>query len=222
MASISKDLLRKILVKYAGVPNKDAVLVANELDEMRKYDTAVALLADLANVAAGTMAYAIDTGAVYLRSTAAFALVSGGSAEAAEAYLQTKVAIPATEIKTLAATPKTLVAAVSGKVIILHGYTLELVAGTQVLAAGVGDDLLIKYVDGSGLAASPSIETTGFIDQATNTYLSNAALAIAAGTIAQVVNTPLVLHNIASEITGNIADDAILNVWPRYSLLTAA
>lgn len=72
MASISDSTLRRILVQYANVPNKDAVLAANELDEIRIYDTEAALLADLANVRVGNLAYAIDTEALHLRAASAF------------------------------------------------------------------------------------------------------------------------------------------------------
>ncbi|KKM13770.1 hypothetical protein LCGC14_1712800, partial [marine sediment metagenome] len=35
-ASISVNLLRELLIKYAGVPAKEAILVGDELDELRE------------------------------------------------------------------------------------------------------------------------------------------------------------------------------------------
>lgn len=219
MASVSNDLLRSILIKYAGVPSKEAILVANELDELRQYDTEAALLADLANVRVGSFAYAIDTDAVYLRGASAFTLVASPQADAS-AFQQAQTMIPATEIKALAATQKTLVPAVAGKVNVLHDLAFQLDAGSEVLAAGAGDDLIVNYVDAAGVAATGSIETTGFLDQAADTFQIVKGVAIPAGTIAQLVNTPLVLDNTGVEFTGNASDDAQLIVWTRYSQIT--
>ncbi len=221
MASISNDLLRKILIKYAGVPSKEAVLVANEMDELRQYDTAAALLADVANVRVGSFAYAIDTEAVYLKGATAFVQVAGPSSDA-DAFLQTKVSLAAADIKALAATQFELVAAVAGKMIVLHDLVLELEAGSEVLTEST-DNMIVNYVDDSGVAATAAIEATGFIDQAANTMAVIKGVAVPAGTVAQVVNTPLVLDNTGDgEYAGNASDDAILHVTCRYSLITVS
>lgn len=221
MASISNDLLRKLLIKYAGVPNQEAILAADEMDELRQYATAAALLADLANVRVGSFAYAIDTGAVYLRSTSAFILtsdpVSGG-----EAFLQRKTTLDATEIKNMAATQPDLVPAVAGKLAVVHDAVFELVAGSEVLTES-DDNMVIKYVDAAGVAASGTIEATGFIDQLTNQFALTKGIDIALGSVAQLVNTALVLDNTGDgEYAGNASDDATMEVWCRYSLLTVS
>lgn len=58
-----------------------------------------------------------------------------------------------------------------------------------------GDNLVIGYVDESGVAASQVIECTGFIDQTADTF-TNAMPAInVIGTTAEKINVPLVIYN---------------------------
>jgi len=127
-----------------------------------------------------------------------------------------KVTMTAAEIKALAAAPKELVAAPgANKILELIGLTLRLKAGSEVLAAGAGDDLTVKYTDDSGVAATGAIETTGFIDQSGDMNLTVVPIA-ALGTDAQLVNQALVLDNIGVEITGNASDDAVLEAYVSY------
>lgn len=127
------------------------------------------------------------------------------------------VTLDATAIKALRASPATLVPAQgAGSVVKLMGAQLKLVAGTNVLSESA-DNLAIKYEDGSGTAVSQTIETTGFIDQAADTYTTSEAKidVIAAATDAE--NLPLVLHNTGDgEFAGNAADDAQLVVRTYY------
>lgn len=128
-----------------------------------------------------------------------------------------KVTMTAAEVKALAAAPKELVAAPGANLILeLIGLTLRLVhGGTNDFVAGAGDDLTVKYTDDSGVAATGAIETTGFIDQSGNMNLTVVPIA-ALGTDAQLVNQPLVLDNIGVEITGNAADDNVLEAYVSY------
>lgn len=136
--------------------------------------------------------------------------------------ITTKVTVSATEIKALAATPKTLVAAEgAGTLLELVSATLRLVSGSEALAEdGGGSNLGIKYTDGSGTQVSEAIEMTGFITEASNatTFAKPAATApIDTGDTA--LNAALVLHNIgAGEITGNASDDAELEVYVSYKV----
>lgn len=221
MASYTTDLLRSLLIKYAGVPNQEAVALNLEYDEIRKYATEAALLADVANVVAGTICYAIDTQAYFVRGTSAFVALSDAQSDA-RSYLLTKVSLTNAEIKALAASPKTLIAAPgAGKALLLHDAFFKLDhGGTNDFTVGGGDDLAIKYVDDSGLAATGTIETTGWIDSSADAYQLVKGAAVAVATAAQCVNVPLVLDNVGSEIAGNAGNDNTLDVWLRYSIVT--
>ncbi len=146
--------------------------------------------------------------------------MKSSSVERDNAFLQRLITISATEIKTLAATQKTLVPAAPGKMIALHDTVFQFVAGSEPLVAKLGDDLIINYVDADGVAATGSIETDGFLDQAMDLFRLVKSAAISNGTVEQLVNTPLVLGNVGVEFTGNASNDAWLLVWARYSLLT--
>lgn len=161
---ISISLLRKILTKYGGIPNREAVLVGDEF--IRKL----------------------------------------------------KTTLTATEIKALATTQKELVPAVSGKIIVLHEAIIEIEAGSEALTE-TDDNMIINYVDDSGLAATGAIESTGLIDQTTNRHAIIKGIGVPVGTIAQLVNTPLVLDNTGDNFAGNASDDAVMNVWCHYSLI---
>jgi hypothetical protein len=106
-----------------------------------------------------------------------------------------EVAIAAAAVATLRASPVTLVAAPGA------GYAWELVGGlvlmdyTAPAYTETADNLAVKYVDGSGLAASQTIEMTGFIDQAGDMVTNILPKVDLIGTKAQVENTALVLHN---------------------------
>ncbi len=133
-----------------------------------------------------------------------------------------KVTILAPAIKLMRAAPPTLVGAQPNAVLELISLYLRLVVGSEVLAE-TADNLAVKYVDGSGVAATAAIEMTGFIDQVANVNTKGVPLADVILTDAQGVNTPLVLHNIGDgEFTGNASDDAILEAfvsWKKHSLV---
>lgn len=145
---------------------------------------------------------------------AAFALVE---------VVTSKMSLTVAQIKALRATPVSLVAAPgAGKVLQFMSALLKLTAGTEVLAEDVGgSNLRVKYTNGSGVAVSDIIEATGFIDQLADTYTSTVPVkdAIVAATGAE--NQALVLHNIgAGEIVGNASDDAAMDVYVSYKVLT--
>ena len=130
-----------------------------------------------------------------------------------------KVTIPATAIKTLAASPVELAPAEgAGTMLEFVSASLRLVSGSEVLTEA-GYNLQVKYTDDTGVAVSEVIETTGFIDAAANARTNaRAALdAIVAGDAA--INAPLVLDNIgAAEFGGNASDDAVLEVYVSYKV----
>jgi hypothetical protein len=131
------------------------------------------------------------------------------------------VTILAPAIKTLRATPVVLVPAQgAGSVVKLVGAQLKLVAGTNVLSE-TADNLAIRYLNTTGVLASQAIETTGFIDQAVNTYTTAEPKIDVIGAFTTVQNHALLLHNTGDgEFAGNAANDAQLVVRTYYLVHT--
>lgn len=133
---------------------------------------------------------------------------------------QATVTLTASEVKALATTPITLVAApAAGKALSFQGAHFKLVYGSEVFAES-GDNLGIKYTDASGVQVSSTIEMTGFIDQSADTYTcgipANDVIVAATGAEAQA----LVLDNLGSNFTGNASNDSTLVVTVLYNVLT--
>lgn len=114
-----------------------------------------------------------------------------------------EVSISAAAVATLRATPVSLVAAPGA------GKVLEFVSAVFLLdytAPGfteTADNLAVKYENGSGAAASQTVECTGFIDQTADTITVGLAKndAIVAKTGCE--NKALVLHNTGDGEFGN-------------------
>ena len=103
-----------------------------------------------------------------------------------------QVVIPITNAEMLAirATPKALVAAPgAGKVLEFISCVLSSLASGGAYTETT-DNLAVRYTNGSGALASSFIETTGVIDQTTQTYSMAPAIACI-----PVPNAALVLHN---------------------------
>lgn len=133
---------------------------------------------------------------------------------------QAEVTLTATQVKALATTPITLVAAPgAGKVIHFLGAQLKLDYGGSNAFSEAGDNLGIKYTDASGVQVCTTIECTGFIDQTADTYTNAvpSADAIVAATGAE--NQALVLDNLGSNFAGNAADDNTLVVSVLYRVV---
>jgi len=123
-----------------------------------------------------------------------------------------EVTVSSAELLALRATPKTLVAAPgAGSVLEFHSAVLFLDYGTAQYTE-TADNLAVKYTDGSGAAASETIEATGFIDSAADDMTT----AIAVKDVAAVANAALVLHNAGD---GEYATgDSTMRVRVRYSV----
>lgn len=112
----------------------------------------------------------------------------------------TEVTVSTAEVLALNATPKTLVAAPgAGKLLVFMGAIIALDYNSAAYAGiAAGEDLAIKYTDGSGVIASTTLETTGFLDQTSDQIRTIRPLAT---DITPVANAPLVLHLLTGEIT---------------------
>jgi len=130
-----------------------------------------------------------------------------------------EVSVTNAQIKALRATPKTLVAAPgASKVIEFVSAIIILKAGANVLTESTAN-LAVKYTDGSGTQISETVESTGFIDQATDTLTTVRVKQDGIVATAQFANSPLVLHNLgAGEFAGNAAADATLRVKVAYRI----
>lgn len=125
------------------------------------------------------------------------------------------VQLSATELKALAGTNIELVPATEageGYAIVPVAVNVNLTAGTEVLAED-GDNLALKYSASTELL---EIETTGFIDQATD---QNRYQGVPETVMTPEENLAIDLDNNGSEFTGNASDDATLDVRVYYKIV---
>lgn len=141
-------------------------------------------------------------------------LHAAGDSDASPLY-SADVTLTANQVKALNGTPIQLVAAPgAGNILLFEFAQLWLdYATTAYDGIAAGEDLSIKYTDGSG-AEVAQIEATGFLDgTADETRYVKAASAAA---VQPVANAALVLHM----LTGNIATgDSPLKVRTFYRVL---
>jgi parallel beta-helix repeat protein len=122
-------------------------------------------------------------------------------------------------IDALRATPIELVAAPGA------GYVLEFISAVLILDYGTNgltetdDNLVIEYDDGSGAAASVTIEMTGFIDQTADTITRAIPVKDPIDAAADIVNKNLVLINTGSgEFADAGASTTTMTVLITYSI----
>jgi hypothetical protein len=129
----------------------------------------------------------------------------------------TEVTVTSAELLNLFAAPKTLVAAPgTHSVIDLISCTIFYDYGNAAYAT-VGNNLALKYVNGSGVAASGNLAETGFLDQTNDVWAKVLPVAVAASTAAQVENQILCLTvGTASPITGT----GLLRIHLHYRIVT--
>lgn len=117
------------------------------------------------------------------------------------------VTVSSAELLALNATPKTLIAApASGLMNVFQSILIHKPAGTAYGGIASGEDLAVKYVNSSG-AALATVETTGFLDQATaQSRYAEAYRATSGVNDLTPANSAIVLHLLTGEITtGNSA-----------------
>lgn len=108
--------------------------------------------------------------------------------------LYAEVSITNAQFLAIRATPQTLVAAPgAGKV--LEFISCMLFFDRTAVYSETADNLAVRYVDGSGVIVSQAIETTGFVDAATDASTNGLAKIDAITLTAQGDNKALVLHN---------------------------
>jgi len=141
------------------------------------------------------------------------AVDDAGAVTVINPVLLAEVSISNAEIKALRATPKSLVAAPgAGKVLEFVGAVLIHDYGTNVLTEA-GDNLGIKYTNGSGAQVSTDIEATGFVDASADKIIN----VIPQKDVILVANAALVLHNIGTgEFGGNAANDTVWRAKVAY------
>lgn len=125
-----------------------------------------------------------------------------------------KVKVPSASVLALNATPYTILAAQGANTLIeFLGATVHKPAGTAYSGIASGEDLAFKYTNASGAQVNTSLETAGFLDQAT--AQTRIARAIATE-YTPVENAALVLHLLSGEITTGDSDlyiSARVRVW---------
>lgn len=120
------------------------------------------------------------------------------------------VTITSAQLLALNATPITLIAAPgANKAIIPLSIVAYKAAGTAYAGIAAGEDIAIRYTNGSGTILM-SFETTGFLDQATAQTRVATGIESAEGTASAEVNptanAALVAHMTTGEITTGTSD----------------
>ena len=126
------------------------------------------------------------------------------------------VTVTSAQLLALNATPISIIAAIgSGLAAIPRRMAIRHAGGTAYAGIAAGEDLVLKYTDGSGAQCSGVVETTGFLDQTTaqvRVVGGPGATGSTAGDFAPVANAAVVLHLLVGEITtGDFA--LVVKVW---------
>jgi hypothetical protein len=149
---------------------------------------------------------------IYAAETARAAL------EAVESAIKfVDVTVSSAELLALFATPKTLVAApAAGFMNVFEGIVISKPAGTAYAGIAGGEDLLVSYTDASGTALA-TLETTGFLDQATvQTRYAPAYKAASGVNSLTPTNTSIVMSLLVGEI---ITGTSALNCRVYYRVI---
>lgn len=133
---------------------------------------------------------------------------TGPQASAGEVqdYAVAEGTLTSAQILALFATPITVITAPgAGLANVIIDATFWLNAATAYAGIAAGEDLVLAYTDASGAQASPIIEATGFLDQATAQVRHVQGLGLSGGTtgadVAPVANAAIVAKLLVGEIT---------------------
>jgi hypothetical protein len=131
--------------------------------------------------------------------------------------------ITSAQVLALNATPiEVIPAPASGYAHIINRVTVHKPAGTAYAGIAAGEDLVLKYTDGSGAQACGVIETTGFLDQTTvQTRVVGfpGSTSTTASDVAPVTTAAVVAHLLVGEIT---TGDSPLYVRVDYDTIKLA
>jgi hypothetical protein len=128
--------------------------------------------------------------------------------DATGGLLYKDVTISSAELLALNATPKELVEAPgTGFALVLDAVVAYKPAGTAYAGVAAGEDISIRYTDGSGTELT-EIEATGFLDQATAETRFAYPYRAASGvySVEPTANAALVAHMLTGEITTGDSD----------------
>ena len=127
--------------------------------------------------------------------------------------------ITSAQLLALNATPQTIIAAPdTGIAVIPLRMMIYKPAGTAYSGIASGEDLVLKYTNGSGAQCSSVVEMTGFLDQTTaqtRVVGMPGSVTTTAGDYAPVAAAAVVLHLLVGEIT---TGDSPLYVRVWYDL----
>ena len=118
------------------------------------------------------------------------------------------VTVTTAQVLALFATPISLIAAPGANLaIIFEGAVIHKPSGTAYAGVAAGEDLALKYTDGSGLEVGQA-EMTGFADQTTaqTRWIRPHTAASAISSITPVANAALVAHMLVGEIITGDSD----------------
>lgn len=133
------------------------------------------------------------------------------------------VTVSSAQLLALNATPQTILAAPgAGLANIVTRVAIYKPAGTAYGGIAAGEDLVLKYTNGSGAQVCSVIEATGFLDQTTaqtRYAFGPGSTGSTAGDVTPVANAAVVLHLLTGEIT--TGDSPIyVRVW--YDIIATA
>lgn len=131
-----------------------------------------------------------------------------------------EVTLTAAQVLALNATPVTLVAAPgAGKALVFEGAQVSLDFESAAYAGvAAGEDLTFKYTDGAGTVLG-ALETTGFLDQASDQHAwvyPGSAVTTARAEVALTANAPIVAHLLVGEV---ITGDSPVRVRVHYKVV---
>lgn len=204
------------VVKFANATEAVSSTASGVALAPSRLQAAVQGLAVASTTATGVIEISTDAEAVAKSETDKAVVPSN---LAASGFLQyADVTLSNSEIKNCRATPVELVAAPgAGSAHLFMGAMLKLNYGGTNAFTETSDNLAIKYTDGSGVAVSDTIETTGFIDQTADTITNAVPIkdAIVAASAAEA--QALVIHNTGDgEISGNAGNDNTVTLRIYY------
>jgi len=128
------------------------------------------------------------------------------------------IQINSTQIKSLAATPITLVPAIANTVIKPLSITYNMKYGGTNAFTEAGQAMGLYYVNGVGAPASMGFMATGFINATTSMVMADTVawpLPVVENTVA---GQPLVLTQTGAEWAGNAANDNTMTIFVTYVL----